>query len=141
MYQLKAKAEEGKWKRFSRLMDFYFPVNGHRLVEPSEMNGMVNIPASCFLRPFSRKLSFMEGRRLARMKAEMTAAAKNKKIYHLWWHPHNFGRDMENNFEILSKLITHYNSLREKYGMETLTMGEVAERFRYANNNNPGLKN
>jgi hypothetical protein len=141
MYQLKAKAEEGKWKRFSRLMDFYFPVNGHRLVEPSEMNGMVNIPASCFLRPFSRKLSFMEGRRLARMKAEMTAAAKNKKIYHLWWHPHNFGRDMENNFEILGKLIAHYNSLREKYGMETLTMGEVAERFRYANNNNPGLKN
>jgi hypothetical protein len=78
---------------------------------------------------------------MRRIKKEMEAAARKGAIYHLWWHPHNFGRDMENNFEILGKLIAHYNSLREKYGMETLTMGEVAERFRYANNNNPGLKN
>lgn len=129
MYQLKAKAEEGKLKRLSRLADFYFPVNGNRLVEPSVVNGMINIPASCFLRPYSHKLSFMEGRRLARMKAEMTAAARQKKIYHLWWHPHNFGRDMDKNFEILSKLISHFNFLHDKYGMQSRSMGEVAGQF------------
>lgn len=129
MYQLKAKADEGKLKRLSRLADFYFPVNGNRLVEPSLVNGMVNVPASCFLRPYSHKLSFLEGRRLSRMKSEMTAAAKQKKIYHLWWHPHNFGRDMEKNFEVLTKLLTHFQVLREKYGMESLTLGEVADRF------------
>lgn len=134
MYQLKAKSEEGKFKRLSRLLDFYFPVNGKRIVQPSIVNGMINIPASCFLRPYSHKLSFLEGRRLARMKAEMTAAAKQKKIYHLWWHPHNFGRDMDKNFEILLKLIHHFKSLEKKYGMESLTMGEVAERFNQKKN-------
>lgn len=129
MYQLKAKADEGKFKRLSRLADFYFPVNGNRLVEPSLVNGMVNVPASCFLRPYSHKLSFLEGRRLSRMKSEMAAAAKQKKIYHLWWHPHNFGLDMEKNFQILTKLLEHFQELRKKYGMESLTMGEVADRF------------
>jgi hypothetical protein len=129
MYQLKAKADEGMVKRFSRLTDFYFPLNGSRLVEPSIVNGIINVPSSCFLRPYSRKLSFLEGRRLSRMKSEMTAAAKNKKIYHLWWHPHNFGKDMEQNFEILSKLLDHFQVLKKKYGMQSLSMGEVAEAF------------
>lgn len=129
MYQLKAKAEEGLWKRFCRLMDFYFPVNGSRYVEASIMNGMINIPSSCFLRPYSRKLSFMEGLRLGRMKKEMTAAAKKKKIYHLWWHPHNFGRDMEKNFGILEKLLAHYQVLKTKYDMQSLSMGEVCEKY------------
>ncbi len=126
MYQLKAKSEEGLWKRFCRLLDFYFPVNGNRLVDPSEVNGIINVPASCFLRPYSRKLSFMEGLRLSRMKREMTAAAKKNKFYHLWWHPHNFGKDMEKNFEILSNLIAHFQTLRKKYGMESMSMGEAA---------------
>ena len=125
MYQLKAKSQEGLWKRFCRLMDFYFPVNGSRYVEPDQDNGMINIPSSCFLRPYSRKLSFMEGLRLSRMKKEMTAAAKKKKLYHLWWHPHNFGSNMEKNFAILTALLSHYQVLKNKYAMKSLTMEEV----------------
>ena len=125
MYQLKAKKEEGLWKRFNRLTDFYFPVTGSRYVEISELNGILNVPASCFLRPYSRKLSFLEGSRLNRMKKEMTVAAKKKKIYHLWWHPHNFGKDMDKNFEILEKLLAHFQVLRKKYNMQSLSMIEI----------------
>lgn len=130
MYQLKAKSEEGLWKRFCRLLDFYFPINGSRLVEAKRENGMINIPSSCFLRPYSKKLSFMEGFRLRRMKNEMTAAARKNKIYHLWWHPHNFGKDMKNNFSVLEKLLDHYKMLEKKYGMRTMTMAEVCNEVK-----------
>jgi len=125
MYQLKAKAEEGLWKRFCRLVDFYLPLNGSRYVEPVMNNGLLNIPSSCFLRPYSKKLSFLEGMRVWRMKREMTAAAKKKKIYHLWWHPHNFGQNMEKNFSILVKVLEHYKMLEKKYQMQSLNMAEI----------------
>lgn len=125
MYQLKAKAEEGLWKRFCRLLDTYLPVNGNRYVDAAMEDGLLNIPSSCFLRPYSKKLSFLEGLRVARIKKEMTAAAKRKKIYHLWWHPHNFGVNMEKNFSVLQKVLEHYKYLEKKYDMQSLTMAEV----------------
>ena len=125
MYQLKAKAEEGLWKRFCRLADTYLPVNGSRYVEVTMEDGLMNIPSSCFLRPYSRKLSFLEGLRVLRIKREMTAAAKKKKIYHLWWHPHNFGQNMEKNFAILQKVLEHYQKLEKKYNMQSLSMAEI----------------
>lgn len=125
MYQLKAKAEEGLWKRFCRLLDTYLPVNGSRYVEPVRDGGLLNIPSSCFLRPYSKKLSFLEGLRVLRIKREMTGAAKRKKIYHLWWHPHNFGQNMEKNFSILIKVLEHYKKLEQRYNMQSLTMDEV----------------
>ena len=33
--------------------------------------------------------------RLNRIKNEIIQAAKAGEIYHLWWHPHNFGIDPE----------------------------------------------
>ena len=71
----------------------------------------------------------MEGFRLRRMKKEMTSAAKKKKIYHLWWHPHNFGKDMDKNFTILEKLLAHYRALNKKYNMQSRSMGEVCEKY------------
>ncbi len=125
MYQLKAKAEEGLWKRFCRLLDNYLPVNGSRLVEVTMNDGLMNIPSSCFLRPYSKRLSFLEGLRVIRIKREMTAAARKKKIYHLWWHPHNFGQNMEKNFSILYKILEHYQLLEKKYNLQSLTMAEI----------------
>ena len=55
----------------------------------------------------------------------MTAAAKKKKIYHLWWHPHNFGQNMEKNFDILQKVLEHYQQLESKYNMQSLSMAEI----------------
>lgn len=133
MYQLKAKAEEGLWKRFCRLADTYLPVNGSRCVEPVMNNGILNIPSSCFLRPYSPKLSFLEGRRVARIKAEMTAAAKQRKIFHLWWHPHNFGQNMEQNFAILAEILAHYKVVEKKYGMQSLNMAEICRQTMNSN--------
>ena len=57
----------------------------------------------------------------------MTYAAKNNELFHLWWHPHNFGKDIETNMVFLMKILEHYKKLNVNYNMQSLNMGEVAE--------------
>ena len=78
----------------------------------------------------------MEGLRVRRMKKEMTVAAKKNKIYHLWWHPHNFGKNMEENFSILLKVLEHYEVLEKKYNMQSLTMAEIYKKVTEAGQSN-----
>lgn len=80
--------------------------------------------ASRLLRPYSssRLLNYLK---LERIKAEMTAAAKKREVYHLWWHPHNFGNHPEENLKDLKILVQHYSNLREKYGFESQNMADL----------------
>ena len=127
IYQFQAKSKEGLFKRMARLIDTYLPLKGNRCVDAVMEKGILNIPASCFLRPYNPKLSFIEWLRIGRMKREMTAAAKKKKIYHLWWHPHNFGKHTDKNFSILESLLNHYTRLQKKYDMQSLSMEEICQ--------------
>lgn len=125
LYRAEAKSSESRMKRLGRLIDTYLPLTGSRIVQPEMNNGLLNIPGSCFLRPFNKKLSFLEGLRLRRIKKEMTKAARQKALYHLWWHPHNFGKNLEANFSILKQVIAHYEQLNKEFGMRSLTMDEI----------------
>ena len=66
-------------------------------------------------------------RRLRRIKESMTYAAENNEIFHLWWHPHNFGVNKTENMRNLQELITHFEFLKEKYGMHSRNMKEISE--------------
>ena len=129
IYKAEAKSRESLWKRIFRLADAYLPLAGYRMVSASHADGMMNIPGSCFLRPYNTKLSWLEPLRLYRIKKEMTAAAKQGMIYHLWWHPHNFGKNMDKNFRILLAVLDHFDHLAATYGMESLNMKEVYEKY------------
>jgi peptidoglycan/xylan/chitin deacetylase (PgdA/CDA1 family) len=127
VYKAEAKSRESIAKRIFRLADSYVPVSGYRLVAPTFANDMLNIPGSCFLRPYNKKLAWFEPLRLSRIKNEMTAAAKKGMSYHLWWHPHNFGKNMPENFQMLNAILEHFDKLSGKYGMESKNMKEVYE--------------
>jgi peptidoglycan/xylan/chitin deacetylase (PgdA/CDA1 family) len=129
MYKPKAKSAESILKRIFRLADAYLPVSGHRVVRADFSGDMINIPASCFLRPYSSKLSWIEPFRLRRIKAEMTMAAKGGMIYHLWWHPHNFGKNMNQNFKMLIDILDHFNQLSTTYGMQSMNMKDIYEKY------------
>jgi hypothetical protein len=64
--------------------------------------------------------------RLRRIKQAMTAAARAGAVFHLWWHPHNFGVNLELNLAILAEVLRHYRYLADKYGMQSQCMGEFA---------------
>ena len=66
--------------------------------------------------------------KIARINSEMERAAKKNEVYHLWWHPHNFGRYPEESLKGLQKILNNFDRCRASYGMESLSMGETAER-------------
>ena len=114
-------------RRFGRLIDSYANLSG---MNSHQLNiiesGLINVPASRFLRPYHPRLQSFESYRLNRITAEMNYAAQNAQLYHLWWHPHNFARYLEKNLEFLKNILDHYQFLKEKYFFASLNMFELS---------------
>jgi hypothetical protein len=130
LYRARGDEEQSLFIRAFRLLDHYVNISGHHTyrVEKKEKE-IINIPASRFLRPFMPKLSFLEPLRLRRIKNGMTYAAKRGEVFHLWWHPHNFGINQEENFKNLEDILIHFKTLQEKYGMQSSSMEEISRPF------------
>ena len=131
-YKAESREERKLFKRAFRLIDAYFPLSGslRQNVEIDDKSGLVDIPASLFLRPWSKKLSFLEAIRLWRITWSMTRTAKKGGVFHLWWHPHNFGSNMVENLHFLEEILKHYQKLNAKYGFQSATMADVAFQFK-----------
>jgi peptidoglycan/xylan/chitin deacetylase (PgdA/CDA1 family) len=129
LYTAKGRERETLFRRMLRFIDAYIPISGHNcyLDKYPKDNFPVDIPASRFLRPFSKKLRLFEGLRLIRIKSDMNYAAKHNMTYHLWWHPHNFGVNQNENFSFLEKILKYYQYLNKKYGFKSYTMTMLAE--------------
>ena len=117
-------------RRLLRIADNYINISGHntyRINELEENKGCLNVPASRFLRPYNKKLSALEPLRLARIKGDIRYAAKHNQLYHLWWHPHNFGSNINENMTFLENVLKEYSRCHTEYGMQSYTMREVQE--------------
>ncbi|MEL6493724.1 MAG: polysaccharide deacetylase family protein [Cyanobacteria bacterium J06623_7] len=116
-------------KRLLRLIDAYLNFTGHNTYSRSPLKSEypVNIPASHFLRPYSPKLKYLDGLRLRRITKSLRHAANRGEIYHLWWHPHNFGMNLTENIRFLEQILQSYQKLKEQHKMQSLSMREVAE--------------
>lgn len=127
LYRSGERWHHSQLRRAGRLIDTYLPISGHNISRPNGAEGIVNIPSSRFLRPYSRKLRRLEPLRLQRIKHAMTRAAREKSIFHLWWHPHNFGTDLPENMQILRRITAHFKALSDEYGMRSFCMAEAAQ--------------
>jgi len=129
-YLPRSAANTTRMTRFTRLLDAHVELvaTDELLSHPSEEEGLINIPASRFLRPVSRLERRLSRLRLRRIRAEMTRAAREGADYHLWWHPHNFGMYTEENLALLDAIVAHYQELRSRYGMASMTITEAATR-------------
>jgi len=94
------------------------------------------LPSSRFLRSWVPKLKILNYIKLLRIKFEMTYAAKNKKYYHIWWHPENFGNHPNQCFNELKIIIDHYLKLQIKYGFKSVSMSEFGEIIKANNAHN-----
>lgn len=127
----RASGRDPAWVRGMRLLDSYLPITGSNTVPwsataPDDV-GLVDVRESRFLRPASARLSALEPLRRARIAGAMRSAARHGRIFHVWWHPHNFGVRTDEHLANLRTLLETFASLRDRYGFESLTMGEVAE--------------
>ncbi len=123
--------EEGVLKRAIRFADYYFPMFSQHIQDLKEVknNNLYQIRASRWLRPYSKKWEKLDFLKMKRIKSQMTSAAKQGKIFQLWFHPHDIGADIEKNFEYLEKIMNHYQVLKSQYGFESLHFTEIKEKY------------
>jgi hypothetical protein len=143
LYAPSKEATQSQLKRGIRLLDAYLPLSGHNCSTlRSVPNGsLINVPSSRFLRPYSKRLRWLEPMRTRRILSCMTHAAKHGRLYHLWWHPHNFGADIAENLSFLRVVLEHFAVLRENYKMSSMNMREVAEFLTQGSENSEGDEN
>lgn len=126
------EGEFGKtfWRRLYRLADSYADLSGsHATLPLRTASGLSELKSSIFLRPYKRKLRWLEGLKRRRIKRAMRHSAQRGENFHLWWHPHNFGADMEENLANLRDILEYFDALKREYGMESLCMGELVRYY------------
>ena len=112
--------------KIARTGDAYFPI-GKKSYHPTTIakGTIIEQPTSRFFRPQSN-INIFNSTRIVRIKNEIIAAAQNGAVYHLWWHPHNFGIDSEGALKALNEILLVYKHCAETYGMESQNMRELA---------------
>lgn len=128
MYRPAADARKARILN-ARRADRYLNLSGFNLTNWDDVpgaDGLCNVPASRFLNPYQPRLRRLEPARLRRIVEGLRAAAERKRIFHLWWHPHNFGVYTEENIAFLGAILEVFSHLHGSYGMRSLTMAEVA---------------
>jgi Polysaccharide deacetylase len=128
LYRPRVGAAETRWVRAARLADSYCDLSSHNCYSLAETAGGVpmNLPASRFLRPYIAKVRAAQALQERRVRGDLTYAARQGLVYHLWWHPHNFGAHLEKNMATLRRILDHFQGLRERYGMQSRNMAESA---------------
>ncbi|HIB66525.1 MAG TPA: hypothetical protein EYO33_15775 [Phycisphaerales bacterium] len=127
-YRSAAESEQSLPRRAFRLIDSYLNLTGHHtFAPPRARQGLMDVPASAFLRPYSRKLACFEPLKIKRIQDSLTIAARRREGYHLWWHPHNFGSHLEENLANLETILATFDQLRNSYGMISRNMLEVEQ--------------
>lgn len=119
--------QETIFSKLARTGDAYLPIGKKSYSKDSVVNDkVIGQQASRFLRP-QHQIEFLNSTRLARIKNEIIHAAKNGEVYHLWWHPHNFGIATDDAIKTLKAIIAVFNQCREEYGMESSTMKQLSD--------------
>jgi len=116
-------------QRLYRLLDSYVDLSGANSSAWGALKHgeLIALPASRFLRPCTG-CAWLDRMQLKRIERAMEHAALTGEVFHLWWHPHNFGHRTESNLKGLASILKTYDTLRQRHGMLSLTMAEAASR-------------
>jgi peptidoglycan/xylan/chitin deacetylase (PgdA/CDA1 family) len=129
MYQPRPRRQETLAVRAPRLLDHYVSLSGSKVVRWEEVlqpSGLCDARSSMFLRPYSPQRKSFESIRLRRIAGGIRAAAEQRGIFHLWWHPHNFGANTDDNLDFLRNVLDVFSRCRQTHGMKSLSMIDVA---------------
>ncbi len=116
-------------KKIFRTVDAYLPLFNGTYDTPDNNSFVIKIKASRFFRPTSKQ-NILNKLKIRRIKKEMLYAAQHNKIYHLWWHPHNFAHNPKQSLTELEKILKHYNFLQQNYNFQSLNMKDLAEQIK-----------
>lgn len=142
MHESAAAAGETRVRRAARLADSYLPLANASVLHAWPQSGsksgpnhepaeLMNVCGSHFLRPYQARFRGAEPVRLRRIQQLLDQAAASGQMYHLWWHPHNFGVHLKENIAFLREILKHFNWLRDTRGMQSYSMKGYRESVLY----------
>jgi len=125
-----------------RFLDSYTPIFGLHTFDSRDTSRMAElscIPASHFLRPHNSRFPVLDKLQVNKIKKSIKYAAKKQEAFHLWWHPHNFGKNRTENLNMLENILTAFCELRDRNEMQSCTMRSYGEYMnqRYSTNTRP----
>ena len=126
IYRSTPSQDQTTLRRAGRLLDAHTGMFGDTSFSLDRQDCM-NVPASHFLRPCSGQLGTAHPLHQKMIKRNMTKAAKKGRGYHLWWHPHNFGQDIDASINGLKQILNHFTALHAEFGMESCHMAGAAK--------------
>ena len=115
--------------RGRRFADSYVGLSGSGTVPWSAMRHgprLANVAASRFLRPTMKRHRWLDELKVRRVTGAMQDAARRRDVFHVWWHPHNFGSDVVTSMRHLEIILDTFVRLRDADGMQSLNMRDVA---------------
>jgi peptidoglycan/xylan/chitin deacetylase (PgdA/CDA1 family) len=130
-HQARQAGQQNIVHRGFRLTDTYLGVSPLPTTGWSDVrrpSGLNVVPASAFLRPFNPARQRFEPLRLARLRSGLRQAARRHRIFHLWWHPHNFSQYRSENFALLEQVLDEFDRLADAEGMQSLNMEDVVSK-------------
>lgn len=127
LYQSRSNEHNTKLFRLARFLDGALPIGPSQVTHPVNYETTTNVPASRFLRPWTKTLRHYQHFHISRIKSEIELAARTGGCFHLWWHPHNFGRNITENLLQLDTLIACFKSCRDDLGMVSMNMSDLAK--------------
>lgn len=116
-------------QKIARTADAYLPISRQTVPLPllQQPKSPLQLPASRLYRPWQPQQTIGNYLKMQRILKEMTFAAQHGNYYHLWWHPHNFGKHPQACLNELQQIANHYWLLQKKYGFQSLNMGEITQ--------------
>jgi len=117
----------GPLKRLAHLLDVFAAVKPPLVDCEAAEFGLWNIPGSMIYFPSHGIRRFVPmSRRVKRAVKGLNAAAREGRIFHLWFHPTNMADQMEKMFTGLRRILGHARALREQGNLEILPMWALA---------------
>ena len=130
LYQASSENNIPIFKRIIKQFDALINLSGFHTypIEQVKQTYPHNIPASRQLRSHGKRWSFLNAAKKKRICQSMEHAAKHGEIFHLWWHPEDFGHNTTACIQFLESILQYYQKMRIQYNMQSLNMGEIANK-------------
>lgn len=121
----------GPIKKLLYQFDTFLGWSPSTVVPLLEANGLVNIPGSSIFRVthLGIKKNVPYSSIIRKAIKGLKKARNQKEIYHLWFHPFNFGHELEAHCKAFERVLQKAADMREKGEIEISTMADVGNRF------------
>jgi hypothetical protein len=115
--------------RICRQLGHFLPLTPP-VVLPKRVNGLWNLPASYFFPSTYQWWRLISGiSRVYKVKQGLKKAARQRSIFHLWFHPFNLASEPQKLLKELETIFTEVCRYRDADRLDNLTMGELARNL------------